>query len=135
MTFKELPIPFQKIDTDQKEGDCNFSPFLNRHFDRWKPGTAYSEVNKSGFNYIKADPDKVIGTILAHPDSGTYHHKYRRQLNSHEYKLGGTYPLDYNFLKEKPKYLVGMSVPPVMTAQIAKRIYDTWLSKLNKPCQ
>jgi DNA (cytosine-5)-methyltransferase 1 len=38
----------------------------------------------------------------------------------------GTYPLDYNFKKIEPKYLIGMSVPPVMTAQIATEIYNQW---------
>ena len=44
-----------------------------------------------------------------------------------EYKIIGTYPLDYNFKKIEPKYLIGMSVPPVMTAQIATEIYNQWL--------
>jgi DNA (cytosine-5)-methyltransferase 1 len=42
----------------------------------------------------------------------------------------GTFPLDYNFIKNKPIYVIGMSVPPVMTAQIATRIYDQWLAKI-----
>jgi DNA (cytosine-5)-methyltransferase 1 len=40
--------------------------------------------------------------------------------------MAGTYPLDYNFKKIEPKYLIGMSVPPVMTAQIATEIYNQW---------
>lgn len=40
----------------------------------------------------------------------------------------GSYPKDYNFIKTKPGYLIGMSVPPVMTAQIADRIYQQWLN-------
>lgn len=42
----------------------------------------------------------------------------------------GSYPLDYNFLGVKPHYLIGMSVPPLMTAGVADRIYDQWLSKI-----
>ena len=38
----------------------------------------------------------------------------------------GSYPIDYNFMDMKPKYLIGMSVPPVMTAQIAHQIYLQW---------
>jgi DNA (cytosine-5)-methyltransferase 1 len=44
--------------------------------------------------------------------------------------LGGTYPTDYEFKGNKPQYLIGMSVPPVMTAQIATQIYQQWLSKI-----
>jgi DNA (cytosine-5)-methyltransferase 1 len=42
----------------------------------------------------------------------------------------GTYPLDYNFKELQPKYLIGMSVPPIMMAQIAHQIWLQWLSKL-----
>ena len=38
----------------------------------------------------------------------------------------GSYPLDYNFLKVKPEYLIGMSVPPLMTYGIASRIKEQW---------
>ena len=41
-----------------------------------------------------------------------------------------TYPEDYDFLGIPYRYLIGMSVPPVMTAQIATEIYNQWLSKL-----
>lgn len=44
--------------------------------------------------------------------------------------LIGSYPLDYNHNGMNPQYVIGMSVPPVMTAQIASNIYDQWLSKL-----
>lgn len=50
-----------------------------------------------------------------------------------DYILCGSFPLDYNFLsksKEGPKYMIGMSVPPIMTAQIATQIFNQWLSKL-----
>jgi DNA (cytosine-5)-methyltransferase 1 len=33
-------------------------------------------------------------------------------------------------MSNKPGYLIGMSVPPVMTAQIAKQVYEQWLSKI-----
>ena len=44
----------------------------------------------------------------------------------------GSYPLDYNFKTLEPKYLIGMSVPPVMTAQISHQIYLQWLSKIKQ---
>lgn len=44
----------------------------------------------------------------------------------------GSFPLDYNFKGVEPKYLIGMSVPPVMTAQIANQIWIQWLSKIKE---
>jgi DNA (cytosine-5)-methyltransferase 1 len=47
-----------------------------------------------------------------------------------DFKLIGSFPLDYNFINNSlnnTKYVIGMSVPPVMTAQIAHEIYLQWL--------
>jgi DNA (cytosine-5)-methyltransferase 1 len=46
-----------------------------------------------------------------------------------DFQVCGTYPLDYDFQDVEPKYLIGMSVPPVMTAQIANQIKLQWLDK------
>ena len=53
-----------------------------------------------------------------------------RHCNFNENTSGQTYPKDYNFLNMPYLYLLGMSVPPVMTAQIAKQVYEQWLSKI-----
>jgi DNA (cytosine-5)-methyltransferase 1 len=50
-------------------------------------------------------------------------------INKTELLKISTFPKDYIFSIE-PKYIMGMSVPPVMTAQIADRIYNQWLNKL-----
>lgn len=55
-----------------------------------------------------------------------------RWFNKSEYCSCGTYPLDYNFNGIEPKYLIGMSVPPVMTAQISHQIYLQWLIKIKQ---
>lgn len=38
-----------------------------------------------------------------------------------------TFPQDYSFAPESAKYICGMSVPPVMMAQVASEIYNQWL--------
>ena len=50
-----------------------------------------------------------------------------RNRNKKELMSCGAFPLDYEFCGTAPAYLIGMSVPPVMTAQIATRIYEQWL--------
>ena len=64
--------------------------------------------------------------------SDLYYERWEQRVDSDRDSFcnGGTYPSDYNFLKNKPEYLIGMSVPPVMTAQIATRIHEQWLSKM-----
>jgi DNA (cytosine-5)-methyltransferase 1 len=80
------------------------------------------------FNYKFLKLSKVSNTITGSDNCCLYEEPRYRSKN--ELIKCGTYPNDYNFGNIKPEYLIGMSVPPVMTAQIASRIYDQWLSKI-----
>ncbi len=66
----------------------------------------------------------VCGTLTGRDKQFVFDEK--RRLSNTEFKLLGSYPLDYNFKSIEPKYLIGMSVPPVMTAQIANQMYLQW---------
>jgi len=59
-----------------------------------------------------------------------------RYLNNEEIILAQTFPNDYNFISIDYKYLCGMSVPPIMMAQVAHRIYEQWICNLpqDTPC-
>lgn len=46
-----------------------------------------------------------------------------------DYTNVGSFPQDYNFYGASPQYVVGMSVPPNMMANIAMQIWEQWLSK------
>jgi len=83
----------------------------------------------SRFNAKFLYKEKVANTITGGEQCVLFDKK--RNRNKQELCDCGTYPHDYNFLTNKPEYLIGMSVPPVMTAQIATRIYEQWLSKIN----
>ena len=84
---------------------------------------------------VKTAPEKVLPTIRAnglpydYEIERTLFDEYRKP-NKFESCCIGSYPLDYNFHKVQYNYLIGMSVPPVMTAQIAKQVYEQWLSKI-----
>lgn len=94
-------------------------------------GKSFSTVHPKGhyFNSNEAHPNEVLPTITS-DSKGSLNYKIKRSLNKIELCKAGTYPLEYNFLNIKPLYLIGMSVPPVMTAQIANQIYLQWFSKL-----
>jgi DNA (cytosine-5)-methyltransferase 1 len=81
------------------------------------------------FNHKFLKLSKVANTITGNDNCCLYEEPRYRGKN--ELCKCGTYPLDYNFLTNKPEYLIGMSVPPVMTAQIATEIYNQWISKWN----
>jgi len=71
--------------------------------------------------------DKVCNTVIGMDNNVLF--DIPRKTTKKEVCQIGTYPLDYNFKTIEPKYLIGMSVPPVMTAQVAHQIYLQWLSK------
>jgi DNA (cytosine-5)-methyltransferase 1 len=38
-----------------------------------------------------------------------------------------SFPQDYDFCDQQAQYICGMSVPPVMMAQVASEVYRQWL--------
>lgn len=82
----------------------------------------------SGFNACIVHDDEVCPTIPA----GEVNWRYCDGLlcTDREYVLASTFPLDYDFGAEDAKYVVGMSVPPVMMAQVAGAIHDQWFTKM-----
>ena len=65
----------------------------------------------------------ISGGCVAYYDDKNY-------ISNNEMCMIGTFPIDYNFGKNKVQYIIGMSVPPIMIKNIALEIYNQWLSKL-----
>jgi len=117
----EYPVSdFYKTLWDKREkGDASFADINGRV--RGKSNTGF------GTNFLY--DDNVCGTLTTKKDCYCLFDE-PRYLSDFEAKCVGSYPQDYNFLTNKPQYLIGMSVPPLMTAQIATNIYEQWLSKM-----
>ena len=84
----------------------------------------------SMFNNMLLRKDKVCNTIPAMEDRLLYY-DYPRYMSAHDTILASSFPLDYDFDGMKPWFACGMCVPPVMMANVATRIWDYWLSKIN----
>ena len=88
----------------------------------------------SGFNAMIRHDNEVCGSVTSGETDRRYYDG--KICTDKELLKTGSYPLDYNFLntnnaKYVVKYFVGMSVPPVMMAQIATEIYNQWLIHIN----
>lgn len=132
MDFRCAEIPFSQIRQDYGNEDAiGLSEMIGYYWRLTSPGNSMSENHPKGsyFNEVKTHPDKVLPTIRA--NGLPYDYKVERTLFKDEVLMAGTYPMDYNFKSNKPEYLIGMSVPPVMVAQIATQIWEQWLSILN----
>ena len=88
------------------------------------------QTGKRGFfNQQYLYENKVSYTLTTHADS-IIPFKQPIYLSRSEVCNISTFPQDYHFLNQSPHYICGMSVPPVMMAHVASRIWKYWLSKL-----
>ena len=134
LDFNEPEIVWSEVETDandrplteqkynlwklRKEGDIDLSACCARN------GENPNKFFNSKFIY----KDRVPNTVAGKDYCIVFDHG--RQRNHEEIVLCSSFPLDYDFGKEQRDYICGMSVPPVMMAQVASRVYDQWLSKL-----
>ena len=131
LEFREREIVFGEI--MDKNGDqlIKLSPCYIPYLKNLSPGENCGMYHPKGSFHgtFRVDLKKVMPTILSNwikSNCGAWIKEEDRTLSKTEICKIGSYPQDYNFLKSKPHYLIGMSVPPVMTAQIATKIYEQW---------
>jgi DNA (cytosine-5)-methyltransferase 1 len=134
LEFSEDSIPFGEFEKTIGNEE-KLTPDQLKWWQLCKKGNAFSSVHPKGhwFNAYKLDWNSVFPTLTASGGNAEpFHPEIPRKINTIEYCCGGTYPQDYDFKDIEPKYLIGMSVPPVMTAQIANQIKLQWLDKTTK---
>jgi DNA (cytosine-5)-methyltransferase 1 len=137
LKFNTPEIPFSDIRNDKindagwtdqdeyvwkykKRGDRNYANVLTRVDDHY-----------SCFNSTFIYDHKAVPTISATEGSKLTLFSAGRRMNSEEMILAQSFPLDYDFLTDRcsdKQYVLGMSVPPLMIANIADRIYRDWRS-------
>jgi DNA (cytosine-5)-methyltransferase 1 len=83
---------------------------------------------RSSFNHRYTTTSDVVDTITS--SAMLTHYKYPRYLNDEELSLIGSYPLDYNH-RGSLAYMIGMSVPPLMTYGVANEIKKQWFNNGN----
>lgn len=134
MEFKEKEIAFKEFDSGKL--GSKIIPSVLEWYEKTKQGESVGNcIRRHGFkeklfSSSKLNPNQALKTILTCNTSGEFRHDAPYMIHNDDIITAGSFPKDYNFLKNQVKYLVGMSVPPVMTAQIATEIYNQWLSKL-----
>ena len=134
MEFKEKVILFKKI-FQKNNKERLLSENFHKVWDRRKKGDldmscTMSRVGRpnSYFNHNYIYQNKVCNTLISTGLNTSFDEP--RYLSKKELQLIGSFPLDYNFLDIKPKYLIGMSVPPVMMAQVSHQVYKQIFAKI-----
>jgi len=132
LEFNEPEINYGSIKTEL--GRIASKLYYERWTKREPNDTSFGDIterlNGSGscFSDVFAKDELPLPTITS--KGGIYDFENGNFISDDSFKKGGSYPLDYDFKGNKVPYIVGMSVPPIMTAQISTQIYSQWLSKL-----
>lgn len=134
MEFNEKPILFREVadySGDEVNSKVVRTLWENRQYGDTTQGDANFRLYGKGSNFNQAYvyTDKICPTLarkkpcLIHFDKPLY-------LGQSEVCCISSFPQDYDFAGQQPHYVCGMSVPPVMMAQVASRIHKQWLSKI-----
>ena len=129
LNFNEKVINYGEVESNSKNKlGVKISDAFYKWWEKTPKGKSLSFAHPKGsfFNSVRISDKQTIGTITATNGAKIIHHTYPNEISNECIQMCGTYPLDYNFKNIEPKYLIGMSVPPVMTAQIAYQIYLQW---------
>ena len=138
LTFRDEPINFREIYLPGVDDRPASQGQMKDYWDKRRPEDVdfrdtvqreYGVAKCFSNRYLKLD--EVCSTLTSNSDVLYLYDEYRKP-NREEVCCISSFPQDYNFLNEPYYYICGMSVPPVMMAQVASRVYDQWLSKINK---
>jgi DNA (cytosine-5)-methyltransferase 1 len=133
LEFRNRIIPFNELETtDINMIGKKLTPAFKKWWGLTPPGKSFSYKHPKGsfFNTVKLAPDKIVPTITASSGAKLTHYLYPNEISKEALCLAGSYPQDYNFLDLDPKYLIGMSVPPVMIAQVATQVYNQLIKEI-----
>jgi len=135
MKFGQAPIPFGDIRT-KGLNDASWGEHDQWVWDRRVIGDrSYVNVferlqnKRTNFNSSFIYAHKPVPTLSSSEGSKMTLFDEPRRMNSTEMIYAQSFPADYDFGSDKcskKQYVLGMSVPPVMMAHIANRIYEEW---------
>lgn len=133
MAFKEKPILFKEIadKTDMSMGLSENELVLFKNKRAGDRSLRDTSVRVKGYGQFGAVRwmmgNEVCHTLSTHE---SFLWDFPRKMNEKEMKLASTFPQDYDHqTRSNLLFLTGMSVPPVMTAQISYQIYLQWLKR------
>lgn len=131
LTFSAEPILFgsYRSEVGSQKGMSEMRTELLSHME---PGDkCISDINErehdkvSGFNALIIGDDEIYPTVTS--GERNYRKHDRLGCTDMDYILTGSFPTDYDFGGSESKYVIGMSVPPLMVAHIADAIHEQWL--------
>lgn len=131
MEFNENPILFG--DVRNETGDFSRNTEMKIRLQKYyKNGDKDMEdINKrigktGGFSVPIVKDTDVSPTVTS--SAQFFRETDKLHYHSKDFINTTTFPQDYNFIDQSVQYICGMSVPPVMMAQVARQIWRQWLN-------
>ena len=119
LKFNAPPVLFNQI-IDRRDEVVTLTEYQKMLWDK-RCKTDRTEHRLSMFSNPIIHSDDVAPTLTSGAGVNALY-DLPRSLNKKELCEIGSYPVDYDFGNVKPEYLIGMSVPPAMIANIAYQI-------------
>lgn len=137
LSFSEKPILFGQVRSKYGIPFTDNGALTKELLNHRRPGDkCLADINKrvrgvdSSFTNSIMSDDRVASTIAS---GASYYRMYDgMKLSNEDYINVQTFPQDYDVCGQSTKYICGMSVPPVMMANIAAEVFDQWLSRLDE---
>ena len=136
LEFKERPILFEEFYTPGVDDRPASQGKMKEYWEaRWPKDDNFRDTisrvwkQEKCFNNYYLKREKVSPTLTSNSDVLYLYDEYRKP-NRQEVCCISTFPQDYDFMTEPYYYICGMSVPPIMMAQVATRVYEQWLAKI-----
>ena len=132
LDFNEKPITYGQIringDDDNKFTEFDYDLWSKRIDGELDYGKIFLRLKgkESYWNNKFIYDNNVCNTIASTDRAKFISVSEPKSLSNKEFQMIGTFPMDYDFKTLRPQYLIGMSVPPIMTAQIAHQIWLQW---------
>lgn len=136
MQFDDPPITYREIMTPgpaRRLSDAMIRKWWNN---RVSSDRDFSDITKrlgdqtKLFNRVFVDFDKPLNTLVSAEGAWHVRRDIPEEISIPEMILGASFPFDYKFRGLSPKYLTGMSVPPVMMARVAMEVKRQWFDRL-----
>ena len=129
----EATADVQEItESEREEPSLKLEKMQAKKWPATKPGEDLGEGCKrlggkgSHFSHRKVHPGRPSPTATTKDQ--LLHWAEPRHLTYREWKRLGSFPDDYQAKTDRiGKYMIGMSVPPKMTEQVARAVIDQWL--------
>ena len=130
LDFQEKTIPFGQVKNEHgiPIGDDSITKKLMKHI--LPTDTKLSDINVrvsrkyTSFTRPIYQDHNVANTLIA--QGGIIRAADKTWLHPNDARNITTFPQDYDFGSQNPQYICGMSVPPVMMAQVSSAVYEQW---------